>query len=35
MAALPALADYVVGRPIRFGPQAYLPLIADNLPGSP
>ena len=35
MAALPALADYVVGRPIRFGPQAYLPLIANNSLGSP
>jgi len=30
MAALPALADYVIGRPIRFGPRAYLPLIANG-----
>jgi hypothetical protein len=30
MAALPSLADYVIGRPIRFGPRAYLPLIANG-----
>lgn len=35
MAALPALADYVIGRPIRFLPQAYLPLITNNSSGSP
>jgi hypothetical protein len=30
MAALPALTDYVIGRPIRFGPQAYLPIVAND-----
>ena len=30
MAALPSLADYVIGRPIRFGPRAYLPIIAND-----
>jgi hypothetical protein len=35
MAALPALADYVIGRPIRFGPRAYLPLIINGPASSP
>jgi hypothetical protein len=35
MGALPALADYVVGRPIRLWPQTYLPLITNDSLGSP
>jgi hypothetical protein len=30
MAALPAMTDYVIGRPIHYGPQAYLPLITNG-----